>query len=346
MEKTAAEVRLSEALRTTKTGPKMWRDLIEAKLMEPARRGSQNAYVITGEQYERLKSIAWARQRIEGRFTLGKLAFTLADEGHRWVPAALVQKEITARVESYFGATRRAFQRYFGLSPQIDRVTESDIYKATEKFAKKVTKKTPARYKPAAFGACYLFLALFLKMMYLKKVNPLDEARGIKELVLQTGAVEHPTKGHVGFSFDAAMRLATQFAATLTGLSAVLSFNGSVNILFNPKSVGRSDADFWRAFDAGERASAIIWNHYDDLRRDVKLQQFSLEDRAKLRALPIAVMIAFQARPPRDAEFLNEMLSGSDQKLEDILRKLLEGIRVFMKLQPLLAAVREKKNVA
>jgi hypothetical protein len=346
MAKSVAEVPLREALESTGTPRKMWRDLLEAGLMDPARRGSQNTWVVTSQQYQRLESVARARKRIDGRFTLGKLAFELADEGCRWVPTELVQKEITIRIDSLFGFWRRWLQRYLGLPPRFDHVIEPEIMEAAKKFALRATRKMPKRYRFTAYDAVYVFLAMSLKMMYLKRSNPLDYARILKELVYHTGAVDHLDKGHIGFSFQEAQQLANQIASSLIGLSTVLSFNKSVNILFTARSKSILDADFWKAFDAGRRVSSVVWEAYDELRQFVKLDQFSEPQRAKIRPLIIGMILAFQAHPPKESGLILELLSGDERTLKQILGQLIEAARHFLTLQPLLATVPRRQHVA
>jgi hypothetical protein len=342
---TPREVPLQEARRSTRTTVKLWRDLIEVRLMKPARRGGRNGFVITGDQFDHLKAIASARSQIDGRFTLGKLAFELADGGCRWVPTELVQKEVRGRVDSLLGFWRRWIQRYLGLPPQLHKITEPKIMEAAKKFALRATRKMPKRYRSSAYDAAFVLLAIFLKMMYLRKSNPMEHVRILKELVLQTGAVDLPDKGHIGFSFQGAQQLANQFASTLPGLSAVLTFDKSVNILFKAGLKPIPDDEFWKAFDAGRRADTMFWEAYDDLRQIVKLDRFSDEQRVTLRPLFIGTILALQAHPPKDVGMLEELLSGDDHGFKQLLRNQVEAVRQFLKLQPLLAAAREKKHV-
>jgi hypothetical protein len=340
MPKAAADVPLDHALEQTKTKRKMWRDLVEAKVQDPARRAGKK-YVISGQQYDRLKRIHAIRSRVDGRVTIGKITFELAIDGDRSVPVSLLRKELQKRVDSYLGFVRRTCQRHFGLSPKISHVTESEVYAAAKKFANRLTKRMPLGKRVAAFPACWLFMSMFLRMMYLRKPNPLDHVRGIKELLILTGSIDHPTKGHVGFPFSKAVELARQFAATLSGLWLVFSLDKSVNILYKAPHDGTED-DFWKAFNATENVRAALWGFYGELGRDIKLPSFTALERAKLDPLILATIIAYQTNPPKDAEFLNEILAGSDRKLRGLLSQLLVAVRAFLRLQPLLEPFRRK----
>jgi hypothetical protein len=341
---TAREVPLREALHSTKTHEKMWRDLIEVGLMKPAYRGDQNAYVISLDEFERLKLIEAVRRRIEGRFTLGKLGFVLAESGQRWVPVLLMQNELKRRIQSWLGFVRRALQRHLGLSPRIGHVQEKHIYPAARKLSLRLTKKLPLKRRILAFSACYLFLTLILKMMYLRKPNPLDHAGTMRQLVVQTATMEHKDRGHIGTSFDEAARLANLFASTLRELWLVLSLDDSINILAT--STHRvSDEDFWRAYDAVSLVESAFLDTYSDIRDDLKLPALSLDLRKLQRTHFLASLVAFTANPPRDREMLDELLGGSDQRLRAILSQLVTAIRIFLKAQQLLQAERRKANV-
>jgi hypothetical protein len=332
MPKTLQDVLLRDALRSTGTSAKAWRDLIEAKLLDPAHRNETvKNYVISGEQYHRLKLISLARHEIDGRFTLGKLSFVLADRSQHWVPVVLLQNELRRKVSSYLGFVRRTLQRELGLSPQIAGVSEQQIYTAAKKLSRRLTKKVPQRKQIVAFSACYLFTTLILKMMYLRNPNPLNHAGTMKELLLHTGAVRHRDKGHIGFSFDQASQLANRFASTLSGLWLALSLDDSINIL--SASMHRvSDTDFRLALNA-------------DIRHDLKLPPIANDVREKVRPLILATLIAYRAKPPRDHELLDELFRCSDKTFRRLLSGFIVAIRVFLKLQPLLDAVRGKSGV-
>jgi hypothetical protein len=336
---------LREALSTTGLGTKGWRDLIEAKLVDGARRDeSSKSYVITRAHVIRLEEIAAARRVIRGRFTLGKLGFALALRGHRWVPVSLLQSELQREVDNYFGLVRRALQRATGLSPRPGTVTENQVYNGAKKLARRLTKRLPQSRRNTAFSACYLFLALSLKMLYLKRPNPLDHAGTMKELLLHTGSVEHKDKGHVGFSFDEARDLASIFAGTLSKLDQVLTLYSSTNILCT--SISRvSDDEFWKAFDAANLVETVVIGAYKELRRMIKLPPLSIRIRRKMFPLLLATLIAYQVNPPQDRRLLDELLQGSGQGLRSITTGLLELVRNFLKLQPLLVAARSKTNV-
>src|SRR5580692_2598497 len=266
---TPSEVPLREALHSTETPDKMWRDLLEVGLVQPAYRGDDNVYVIPRDEFEHLKAIASARKQIEGRLTLGKLAFALVDNRQRWVPVILLQNELKLRVGSFLGLVRRGLQRWLGLSPRIGCVTEQQIYPAAKKLSLRLTKKMPLTKRVVAFSACYLFLTLILKMMYLRKPNPLDHAGTMKQLLVQTGTMEHQDRGHIGFSFDRAAQLASQFASTLSGMWQVLSLDDSINIL-STSTHCLNDTDFWRAYDAAGLVERAFFDTYADIRPDLK----------------------------------------------------------------------------
>jgi hypothetical protein len=299
--------------------------------------------VISDEQYNRLKLISLARHEIDGRFTLGKLSFVLADRSEQWVPVALLQSELKSRVTGYLGFVRRTLQRELGLSPRIAGVSEQQVYTAAKKLSLRLTKKASHRKRIVAFSACYLFTTLILKMMYLRNPNPLDHAGTMKELLLHTGAVRHRDKGHIGFSFDQASQLANRFASTLSGLWLALSLDNSVNIL-SASTHRVSDADFWMAIDAADLVERAFLDAYADVRHDLKLPRIANDVREKLRPLILATLIAYRANPPRDHELLDELFRRSDKTFRGLLSGLVLAIRAFLMLQPLLDAVRGKSN--
>jgi hypothetical protein len=339
-----SEVPLREALHSTKTHDKTWRDLLEVGLVKPAYRAADNVYVIPREEFEHLKAIASARREIEGRFTLGKLAFALVDNRQRWVPVALLQNELKLRVENFLGLSRRTLQRWLGLSPRIGHVTEQQVYSASKKLSQRLTKKMPAKKRVVAFSACYLFITLILKMMYLPKPNPLDHAGTMKQLLIQTGTMEHKDRGHIGFSFDRAAQLANQFASTLSGLWQVLSLDDSINFL-STSTHRLNDEDFWRAYDAAALLERAFFDTYADIRPDLKLPPLTDDVKAKLKPYILATVVAYTANPPPDRALLDELLSGSDEKLRGVFSLFPVAIRTFLKAQQLLDAEKGKARV-
>jgi hypothetical protein len=338
------EVPLSEALRATKTHDKMWRDLLEAGFVKRAYRGQGNAYVITAAEYERLKAIAATRKQIEGRFTLGKLAMALAADRQRWVPVTLLQNELQRQVSNFLGLARRTLQRSLGLSPRIGYVTEPQIATASTKLSLRLTKKMPLAKRLVAFSAIYIFSAMILKMMYLRKANPLDYAGTIKQLLIQTGTMEHKDRGHIGFSFDRAAQLANQFASTLTSLWQVLTLDDSINIL-STSTHRLNDKDFWRAYDAADLVGRAFFDVYADIRPDLRLPLLTDDVRLKLKPYILATLFAYTANPPRDRALLDELLRGSDETLRAILSQLLVAVRTFLKAQQLLNAEKRESRV-
>lgn len=341
---TPGAVLLRDALRATDTQDKRWRDLLEAGLVQPAYRGERGLYVVPRDEYENLRAIASASKQIEGRFTLGKLAFALADNNQRWVPVTLLQNELRRQVGNFLGLVRRALQRWIGLSPRIGAVTEPQIYAAAKKLSLRLTKKMPLTKRVVAFSACYLFLTLILKMMYLRKPNPLDHAGTMKQLLIQTGTMEHKDRGHIGFSFGQATQLANQFASTLSGLWEVVSLDDSINIL-STSTHRVNGEEFWRAYDAAAVVERAFYDTYADIRPDLKLPQLTQDIKTKLKPYLLATLVAFTANPPRDPTLLDELLSGSDEKLRALLSQLLVAIRTFLKAQQLLDAEKGKSRV-
>lgn len=178
-------------------------------------------------------------------------------------------------------------------------------------------------------------------MMYLRKPNPLDHAGTMKQLLIQTGSMEHKERGHIGFSFDRAAQLANQFAATLSGMWQVLSVDDSINILSTSTHLLNGE-DFWRAYDAAGLVGRAFFDTYADIRPDLKLPLLANDVRAKLKPYILATLVAYTANPPPDHALLDELLRGSDEKLREVLTSLPVAIRTFLKAQQLLDAERDK----
>lgn len=339
------EIPLKRALRRTKTKPKMWRDLLEAGFLTPAySAGSPRRYVISEDQYERLRLIERARRKIHGRFTLGKLGFELATAGSDFVPVKVLRKESLKRIDGYLGLVKRTAQRYTGLSPKVNSVTDSAVFAAAKRLAKRLTRKLPPLKQVAAYSVCYLVASLVLRVMYVRKASPLQHVHGIKEQIIHYMTADSPDRGHVGLSYEKVREIASMLAGSLDAIRGVIALDRHANTLYVGVQAG-DEAAFQRAFSAEDLVNNAMRDFFRDLRQFVKVPQFDDETWEVLRSLCLATLVSFQAEAPR-SEVLQELLSGSDRLLRKALSQLVSGIRDLIRLQPLLESFRKGEHAA
>ena len=262
------------------------------------------------------------------------------------MPVSLMQNELGKRVDGFFGGAKRTLQRAAGLSPDVGKATDAAVYAAAKKLSRGLTKSMRMPKRAAAEAASYLVLSILLRMMYLKRSNPMEHSRGLKELILHHMSIDHPLKGPLGFSFTKARDTAVMLSSMLAGAKDLVTLDKSKNLLYRANVRAISDADFWRAYNASTMVKKAFWDGYSEIRRDIPLPDYDAKERARMDALLLSTIVAYQADPWIRGDVFDELLGGSDNQLRKTVRTFVTGIRTFIKLQQLLSRFRGTKNVA
>jgi hypothetical protein len=216
------------------------------------------------------------------------LAFEAARVGIE-VPPTLIATELEIRLLRIFGLTKRGFQRYLGLNANPAKVTKKQIYavagRASKRLARKKKWKNPLRraFLEVAFGAV-------LQMLY-RDETLLGNTRNVRELLAPFMQFDHPTRGTIGMSHDALMRLSTQIVFLLDGSRDVITFNLSKNRIFTALHAIPDDT-LVRLFHIWPSVCKAYWVTFDKVSRLVGLPKMPAEAREVCNVMVLGILVS------------------------------------------------------
>ena len=337
-------VALEKALRTSRAPKKMWRDLVEAGLVEPARARlpGTRSYGITLAAAARLKRIAQMRLSLPGRFTIGSLALQLAANGEVGIPPDLLRSEIKQRIAHALGFLRRIVTRALGIpSSTVYYANQSKRESVVRLAVAKVAKRAARRKSPVYKDTISLVVTILLRTLYVgPDVTYL--ARSVKEALLPEMSPDVPGHGKIGMPYHAVLALATAIVQLLSSVPNVLILNEAENPAIRALDE-IPDERLLQVVAAWPQVIKTMWKRYGEVGELTGLQLPSGKWRTAIDDMLLAVLGCAAVRE-QPTEVMIDVLSGSQKLLDDLLSKIVMVIKIRKRFKELLTRKREEHD--